>query len=109
MLLNKIALALAVASLAAAEFVDRIPPVTGGCPEGYVQTKKICKIKNKPDVCCPINGRDPKRNDYRKCIPQLTTATCPTATFACPDNYGGNCCPDNSFCGTVGNAFGCYT
>ncbi|OAQ23512.1 hypothetical protein K457DRAFT_130547 [Linnemannia elongata AG-77] len=104
MLLNKIALTLAVASLVAADFIPRTAP--GGCPDGYVQTKKICKIANKPDVCCPTTVKNPSRNDYRRCIPQLTG--CSADKFACPESYGGNCCPNGSFCGTSGDNFGCF-
>ncbi|KAF8979863.1 hypothetical protein BDQ17DRAFT_1381230 [Cyathus striatus] len=34
---------------------------------------------------------------------------CPTGYFACPTGYGAKCCPDDSFCGTVGGDFVCYT
>ncbi|KAK3826414.1 MAG: hypothetical protein J3R72DRAFT_458009 [Linnemannia gamsii] len=106
MLLNKIALTLAVASLVAADIIPRIPTASGGCPDGYRLTKKICKIKNKPDVCCPTRVKNPRLNDYKKCIPQVVG--CPKDTFGCPENYGGNCCPNDSFCGTTGESFVCY-
>ncbi|KAF9929179.1 hypothetical protein FBU30_001792 [Linnemannia zychae] len=106
MLLKKITFTLAIASLAVAGFVPRTPLSTGGCPEGYILTKKICKIK-KPDLCCPNDRKNHYLNDYKKCLPQLPKG-CPQNTFECPADYGGDCCPTGGFCGTQGEAYGCY-
>ncbi|KAH7054772.1 hypothetical protein BKA57DRAFT_234974 [Linnemannia elongata] len=100
MLMHKIALALAVTSLIAAETVPRTPKVTGGCPIGYRLTQKFCADDDEPAVCCPSKGKHSCFNDYEKCIPQVVG--CPIATFGCPEEFGGNCCPDNSFCGFLG-------
>lgn len=34
---------------------------------------------------------------------------CPDGYFSCDINYGSMCCPNDSFCGTNGQDYVCYT
>ncbi|KAG0297644.1 hypothetical protein BGZ96_005521 [Linnemannia gamsii] len=114
MLLHKIALALVTASLVAGVISPRIPKATTGCPDGYRVTQKCCK-NEEPALCCPskqkletYKGQQNCVKDIKKCVPLVTG--CPKATFGCPEDYGGNCCPDNDFCGMLGeNNSVCYS
>ncbi|KAF9115890.1 hypothetical protein BGX30_006148, partial [Mortierella sp. GBA39] len=113
MLLHKFALALVAASLVAGEVIPRIPKATNGCPDGYRVTQKCCK-NEVPALCCPskqklesYKGKHNCVKNIKKCVPLVTG--CPKATFGCPEDFGGNCCPDNGFCGTVADKFVCFT
>ncbi|KAK3823423.1 MAG: hypothetical protein J3Q66DRAFT_437779 [Benniella sp.] len=77
-----------------------------GCDCGdKVKTKcKGCGGDDE-DKCrdkCKGKGKD------KDCIAP-EPSKCPAAYFACPADYGGNCCPDDSFCGTDEGRFVCYT
>ena len=107
MLLYRVTFKLTFAFLVAAEIIPRMPTVIAGCPEGYRLTTKICADEDQPPVCCPFKGEQSCFNDYERCIPHLVG--CPKATFACPAEYYGNCCPDEGFCGTYESDPVCYT
>ncbi|KAI8345607.1 hypothetical protein B0O80DRAFT_472580 [Mortierella sp. GBAus27b] len=48
-----------------------------------------------------------KKWKAKNCVPPAPAA-CATGYFGCPDNFGGDCCPEKSLCGTVGPKYGCF-
>ncbi|KAK3824990.1 MAG: hypothetical protein J3Q66DRAFT_326651 [Benniella sp.] len=108
MLLNKVIVLFAAASIAAAAQIPRIPPGPGGCKEGYRLKEKKCG-KKKSDICCPVKTK-PHLILHKKdkgCIPPEPPG-CPATHFVCPPEFD-SCCPIGGFCGFAQDVPVCFT
>ncbi|KAF9363940.1 hypothetical protein BGX34_002955 [Mortierella sp. NVP85] len=80
-----------------------------------------CDCGDKVKIKCKGCGKDDEDKCREKCKDKgkgkgkdkdcvaSDPEGCPATHFACDEGYGGNCCPNGSFCGTAGPDYGCYT
>lgn len=88
---------LAMAAVVTADYIDRTPMIAVGCEKGLVLAadSKLCCPKRKVSFCSCDEDED--KLDQGLCHPP-EPERCPEKYFGCPAEYGGNCCPENSFC-----------